>query len=166
RNVAVKRVDSEQKHVLCGGPDFSRETIQHRRRGRIDRRSSPSGCSWRSTRAQSPWQDLVLETKFTMATGNADAARCTGDRHHRQPHELGAAPPRMLVRSLMCTAGEVEVSVELTPRPEYGIVTPMMSVIEGGILVRGGADILLLCCPTRLEVADSSATGRFRMQHG
>jgi len=72
----------------------------------------------------------------------------------------------MLVRSLMCTAGEVEVSVELTPRPEYGIVTPMMSVIEGGILVRGGADILLLCCPTRLEVADSSATGRLRMQHG
>jgi len=64
---------------------------------------------------------LVLETKFTMATGTLMLRDALATGTTDNPHESGAAAPRMLMRSLMCTAGEVEVSVELTPRPEYGL---------------------------------------------
>jgi GH15 family glucan-1,4-alpha-glucosidase len=109
---------------------------------------------------------MVLETTFTTATGALVLrdALATGASH--DPHQLGAAAPRMLVRSLACASGEVEVDVEFAPRPEYGVVMPLMSTVGGGVSVRGGADVLLLCCPVALEVADAEATGRFQMREG
>ncbi|MGH3637005.1 MAG: glycoside hydrolase family 15 protein, partial [Mycobacterium sp.] len=109
---------------------------------------------------------MVLETTFTTASGRLVLRDALATGAASDPHQLGALAPRMLVRSLACTAGEVEVDVEFVPRPEYGVVTPLMSVIDGGLLARGGADVLLLCCPVSLDVADSAATGRFRMHEG
>ncbi len=109
---------------------------------------------------------MVLETTFVTATGTLVLHDALATGAASDPHQLGAAAPRLLVHSLACTAGELEVVVELAPRPEYGVVLPLMSPIEGGIAVRGGADVLLLCCPVALDVVDSAATGRFRMQKG
>lgn len=107
---------------------------------------------------------MVLETTFTTATGTLVLHDALATGAASDPHQLGAYAPRMLVRSLTCTAGEVEVDVAFVPRPEYGVVAPLMSVIDGGILARGGADILLLCCPVPLDVADTKATGRFSLR--
>jgi alpha,alpha-trehalase len=107
---------------------------------------------------------MVLETTFTTATGTLVLQDALATGAASDPHQLGAVAPRMLVRSLACTAGEVEVDVEFVPRPEYGVVTPLVSVIDGGILVRGGADVLLLCSPIPLEIADSDATGLIQLK--
>lgn len=109
---------------------------------------------------------MVLETTFTTAGGTLVLRDALATGAASDPHRLGAAAPRMLVRSLVCTAGEVEVAVEFVPRPEYGVVTPLMSPAEGGVMVRGGADVLRLCCPTPLDVADSAVTGRFLLHEG
>ncbi|ONM49161.1 glycoside hydrolase family 15 [Nocardia donostiensis] len=109
---------------------------------------------------------MVLETTFTTATGTLVLHDALATGASDDPHQLGAAAPRMLVRSLACTAGEVEINVEFTPRPEYGIIMPLMSAVDGAVLVRGGADILLLCCPIPLDIADSDANGRCDMREG
>jgi GH15 family glucan-1,4-alpha-glucosidase len=109
---------------------------------------------------------MVLETMFTTATGTLVLRDALATGPSDDPHQLGAAAPRMLVRCLTCTAGEVDVGVEFMPRPEYGVVAPLMSPVDGGVVARGGADILLLCCSIPLEVADAEATGRFTMREG
>lgn len=109
---------------------------------------------------------MVLETTFTTAGGTLVLRDALATGFTDDPHQLGAAAPRMLVRSLCCAAGEVEVAVEFVPRPEYGVVTPLMSAVDGGVLVRGGADVLRLCCSAPLDVADSAVTGRFLLREG
>lgn len=109
---------------------------------------------------------MVLETTFTTAGGTLVLRDALATGAGNDPHRLGAAAPRMLVRSLVCTAGEVEVAVEFVPRPEYGVVTPLISSADGGVMVRGGADVLRLCCSAPLDVADSAVTGRFLLHEG
>ncbi|OOK80768.1 glycosyl hydrolases 15 family protein [Mycobacterium kansasii] len=111
-------------------------------------------------------QTMVLETTFTTGTGTLVLSDALATGYVDDPHQLGATAPRLLVRSLTCTAGEVEVTVEFSARPEYGVVTPLVSKDDGCILVRGGADVLLLCCPIPLGITDSDASGRFRMHEG
>ena len=41
-------------------------------------------------------------------------------------HALGRDAPHILVRSLTCVAGEVEIEVSFAPRPEYGLVVPVL----------------------------------------
>ncbi len=56
--------------------------------------------------------------------------------------------------------------MEFVPRPEYGLVTPLLSAVPGGVLARGGADVLLLSCPAALEIAGAAATGRLVLDAG
>ena len=90
-----------------------------------------------------------------LATGGVD-----------DPHALGATAPRLLVRAVECTGGEVEMAVEFAPRPEYGLVEPLVTVVEGGVVARGGADVVVLSCPAPLEVTGATASGRLRLAAG
>ena len=58
------------------------------------------------------------------------------------------------------------MAVELAPRPEYGLVEPLVTVVEGGVVARGGADVVVLSCPAALDVADATASGRLRLAAG
>ena len=60
-------------------------------------------------------------------------------------HELGAGAARhpAAPAGLHC-AGEVELEVEYAPRPEYGLIHPLLTPVPGGITARGGADRLFL----------------------
>ena len=53
----------------------------------------------------------------------------------------------MLLRRLVGTDGDVEVEVSYAPRPEYGLIHPILDVIPGGVTARGGAEPLLLSGP-------------------
>jgi hypothetical protein len=50
----------------------------------------------------------------------------------------------MLLRRVACTSGEIEVEVSYAPRPEYGLIHPILVPVPGGLATRGGADRLLL----------------------
>ncbi len=49
---------------------------------------------------------------------------------------------------IRCDDGEVTVDVDYVPRPEYGLVSPLFDAVDGGVRAVGGADSLMLSCPT------------------
>ena len=66
-------------------------------------------------------------------------------------HALGADSPSMLLRRVACTGGEIEVEVSYAPRPEYGLIYPILVPVPGGLAARGGADRLLLSTPASFD---------------
>jgi alpha,alpha-trehalase len=105
-------------------------------------------------------QTLVLETTFTGTSGTVVLTDLLAMGPDNGGHGLGRGVPHLLVRQVSCTAGEVDLEVSYEPRPEYGLVVPLLSTVEGGVTARGGADWLVLTSPLRLEIAESKAYGR------
>jgi GH15 family glucan-1,4-alpha-glucosidase len=109
---------------------------------------------------------LVLETTFRTPTGTlvlTDALAMVPDN---LGHALGKGAPRLLIRSAACTDGAVEMEVSYAPRPEYGLLRPLLSVVDGGITARGGAEWLVLSTPVACAVAASTATARITLTAG
>ena len=105
-------------------------------------------------------QTMVLETTFRTATGTAVLTDALAVGRNERGHDLGAGSPGVLLRRLECTDGEIEVEVSYAPRPEYGLIHPILEVIPGGVTARGGADRLLLSGPADLRADEATATGR------
>lgn len=51
------------------------------------------------------------------------------------------------------------------PRPEYGLIAPLLRGVDGGLLARGGADVLTLSSPVPFgtETETDGATARLRL---
>ena len=47
-------------------------------------------------------------------------------------HELGAGAIGALLRRVTGVEGEVELELEFAPRPEYGLIQPVLEVVDGG----------------------------------
>ena len=97
-------------------------------------------------------QTMVLETTFTTAGGTAVLTDALALGRNERGHDLGAGSPGMLLRRLACTGGEIEAEVSYAPRPEYGLIHPILVPVPGGLAARGGADRLLLSTPVSLDV--------------
>ena len=92
-------------------------------------------------------RSLALETTFHTADGELVLTDALGLGPDNGGHRLGTDVPHVLVRRLACTAGEVDVAVDYRPRPEYGLIVPLLSRVDGGVAARGGADWLVLTLP-------------------
>jgi alpha,alpha-trehalase len=111
-------------------------------------------------------QTLVLETTFTTAGGTAVLTDAMAVGRNERGHQLGVGSPGMLLRRLACASGEIEAEVVYAPRPEYGLVHPILIPVPGGLLARGGADRLMLSTPVSLDADGDTATARFRLAAG
>ncbi len=111
-------------------------------------------------------QTMALETTFRSGSGTAVLHDALAVGRNERGHELGAGSPGVLLRRLTCTDGQVEVEVEYAPRPEYGLVHPLLEPVEGGLAARGGADRLVLSAPVDLRVDGATATGRLTLRAG
>jgi GH15 family glucan-1,4-alpha-glucosidase len=109
---------------------------------------------------------LVLETTFTTGSGTVVLTDLMAMGEDNDGHQLGTKVPHLLVRRVACTAGAVEVEVDYRPRPEYGLVVPLLAAVPGGVTARGGAEWLVLSAPVALDLADGRATGRVRLSEG
>jgi alpha,alpha-trehalase len=109
---------------------------------------------------------MVLETTFETATGTVVLTDCLAVGRNEVGHELGGGSPRVLVRVARCTRGEVRLVVEYEPRPEFGLIRPLMFVENDHVVTRGGADRLILSTPVPMEVEGSRATARLTMHEG
>jgi GH15 family glucan-1,4-alpha-glucosidase len=118
---------------------------------------SPTGA-WSSTRRYVD-QTLVLETTFRTQTGVLVLTDLLALGPDNGGHRLGTDVPHLLVRRLECTAGRVEVRVDYRPRPEYGLVVPLLMAVEGGVTARGGAEWPVLTTPIGLRLSDGRGTG-------
>jgi GH15 family glucan-1,4-alpha-glucosidase len=111
-------------------------------------------------------QTMLLETTFATPSGTAVLVDALAVGAKDRGHHLGAGSPGALLRTVACTAGSVELAVEYAPRPEYGIIRPLLTAVDGGVGARGGADLLRLSTPVPLEIRGSTATGRLRLGAG
>ena len=111
-------------------------------------------------------RSMVLETRFRTLTGAVELVDAMAMGEGTREHELGHESPHVLIRGLTCTEGEAEVDVEFSPRPEYGLIFPILTAADGVVTARGGADVLTLECPVELELRESTVRGRISMKTG
>ena len=102
---------------------------------------------------------MVLETTYNTPTGTAVVVDALATGLGNRGHALGRGSPHLLLRQVTCTDGEIEMHVEYVPRPEYGLVHPLLDAVDGGLVATGGADVLVLSSPLPLDVGSSSASG-------
>jgi GH15 family glucan-1,4-alpha-glucosidase len=109
---------------------------------------------------------LVLRTTFRTPTGTVTVTDALALDPGDQGHALGRRVPHLLIRSVAGVAGTTELAFGYRPRPEYGLLRPLLSHVDGGVTARGGAEWLVLTSPVRLELAGSAATARFTVRAG
>jgi GH15 family glucan-1,4-alpha-glucosidase len=109
---------------------------------------------------------LVLETAHHTSDGAVTVTDALAVGAGDRGHALGAGSSGALLRQVTCTRGSVDVDVEFAPRPEYGSIHPLLREVAGGLLARGGADVLALSNPVPFEVDGPTARARLTMSAG
>ncbi|MFJ5033912.1 glycoside hydrolase family 15 protein [Streptomyces sp. NPDC088560] len=109
---------------------------------------------------------LVLETVFRTTGGTAVLRDALALGRRERGHALGTASPGMLLRQITCTEGRVDIEIAYAPRPEFGLVHPLLSAVPGGLAAYGGAHVLLLSSPVDLRMSGSTAHGRIPLSAG
>lgn len=109
---------------------------------------------------------MVLETTFRTPTGVVRITDALAIGEDERGHQLGRHSPHLLIRSVRCDEGSVELDFSYAPRPEYGLVFPFLAAVEGGVATRGGADVLMLSSSIDLTLEGSDARSRFKLSTG
>jgi GH15 family glucan-1,4-alpha-glucosidase len=109
---------------------------------------------------------MALETTYRTTSGTAVVVDALAMGEGNRGHDLGRDAPHLLLRQVTCSVGEVAIEVEYVPRPEYGLVFPLLDAVDGGVTAIGGADVLILSCPVPLAIDRSSASGRVVLRQG
>src|SRR5436190_12614935 len=109
---------------------------------------------------------MVLETTFGTDGGVAVLTDAMALDPTEDGHDLGAGAPRTMLRWIECTQGDVEVEVEFAPRPEYGLISPLVTATERGIETRGGALRSLLSTDRSATIEGSTARLSFTLREG
>ncbi len=84
----------------------------------------------------------------------------------QEGHELGLDAPNELLRSVEGISGEVELQLELAPRPEYGLVRPLFRKIEGGGRTFGGPNQVVVLAGVPVEVDGGTMHASFTVAEG
>ena len=108
----------------------------------------------------------MLETTFTTATGVMVLTDLLALGPDNGGHRLGTNVPHLLIRRIACPSGSVEVDISYAPRPEYGLVVPLLTSVDGGITARGGAEWLVLTAPPDLHLDRGTAHGQLTLSAG
>ena len=120
----------------------------------------PSG-PYSSTRRYLPGT-LVLETTFTTETGKVTLTDAMAFADGERGHDVGLDAPHELLRSVKGLSGRVKLRMELAPRPEYGLVKPLMRLDDAGrARTFGGSGRVALRSGVALTMADSTIRATF-----
>ncbi len=109
---------------------------------------------------------MVLESVYTTPGGSVTVTDAMAMGAGTRGHEHGDAAPGVLLREVRCTSGAVELESEFAPRPEYGLIRPLLQHADHGVTVRGGADVLAFTTPVRHDLDGSSAHAAFTLRAG
>jgi len=99
---------------------------------------------------------MILETKFTTDTGSVRLI------DFMPPHE----PQPNVVRIVEGIAGEVEMTMQLIIRFDYGWIVPWVRRRQGRLQAVGGPDALVLDTPVELKGEDLTTSATFRVRQG
>ena len=124
----------------------------------------PTG-SYRSERRYVPGT-LVIETSFATDTGSVKLVDAMVFADGQRHHDLGRDAPHLLLRLVEGLAGEVELQMQLAPRPEYGLVTPLFRKTAGGGRTFGGPNQVVVTAGVATAIEDSTMHATFTVSHG
>jgi hypothetical protein len=111
-------------------------------------------------------RSLVLETRFYCAGGVAVLRDALATGTEDQVQALGRGAPHLLLRELRCLEGEVEIDLSYRPRPEYGLIRPVLEPAPDGIITRGGARLLRLSGDAAWSLSDCAAEAVVPLRRG
>jgi hypothetical protein len=109
---------------------------------------------------------LALQTDHDTGTGILRVTDALAFAPGARGHEIGHGSPDALLRVAEALNGDVEVEVELVPRPEYGMAVPRLVREAGQIVSVGGPVRLFLADGGTLEPDGGSARARFTLRAG
>jgi GH15 family glucan-1,4-alpha-glucosidase len=108
---------------------------------------------------------LVVETTFTTAGGTVRLRDAMASAEGQRGHDLGFDAPHELLREVDGVAGRVELLMELAPRPEYGLVKPLVRLEDGGARTFGSGRVgVTSSVPLTLE--DATLRAAFAVEAG
>jgi GH15 family glucan-1,4-alpha-glucosidase len=116
--LCLPRYDSDAVFARLLDPDAGHWSIRPSRPYRVERRYLAG--------------TLVVETTFTTDTGQVRLTDAMAFAMGQRGHDLGYDAPHELIRSVEGVAGEVELDLELAPRPQYGLIKPLVRLEDGG----------------------------------
>ena len=107
---------------------------------------------------------LVLETTFETNQGTCRLTDAMAFAKGKRGHELGEDSPAVLLRSVECLKGSVELRLHFAPKPEFGPIEPLLVEGQGGIFGRGGASVLFLSITTPYVFRDGYVESTFTLR--
>ena len=108
---------------------------------------------------------LAIETTFTTDSGVVRLRDAMAFAEGQRGHDLGYDAPHELLRGVEGVAGEVELVLELAPRPEYGLIMPLIRLRADGARTFGSGRIAVRSS-VPLQVADSTMRAAFTVAQG
>jgi alpha,alpha-trehalase len=124
----------------------------------------PTGA-YRSDRRYLPGT-LVIETTFATEFGTVKLTDAMAFAEGQRHHELGFGAPHLILRLVEGILGDVELSFELAPRPEYGLVKPLFRASESGGRTFGGPNQVVVSSGVPTAIEDSTMVATFKVSAG
>jgi GH15 family glucan-1,4-alpha-glucosidase len=149
--LCLPRYDSDAIFARLLDPDAGHWTIRPAGPYRAERRYLPG--------------TLIVETTFTTDTGTVTLTDAMAFAEGQRGHDLGFDAPHELLRSVEGVSGEVDMRLELAPRPQYGLVKPLIRLEDGGARTFGPGRISVRSAAP-LEVQDSTIRATFTVAEG
>jgi GH15 family glucan-1,4-alpha-glucosidase len=123
----------------------------------------PAGA-YRSERRYVPGT-LVVETTVTTDTGTARVRDAMAFAPGQRGHALGHDAPHEVLRSVEGVSGRVAFDMELAPRPEYGLIRPLVRLENGGARTFGSGRVAVTAS-VPLDLEDSTLRTSFVVEAG
>src|SRR5919202_1718317 len=123
----------------------------------------PAG-DFEATRGYVPGS-LAVETTFTTSSGTVRLTDVMAAAQGQRGHDLGFDAPHELLRWVEGVSGEVDMVLELAPRPEYGLILPLIRLEDGGARTFGSGRVSVRSA-VPLELADATLSAAFTVRPG
>jgi alpha,alpha-trehalase len=109
---------------------------------------------------------LVIETTFTTATGSVRLIDAMAFAPGQRGHDLGRNAPHEVLRLVEGVSGNVELQMELAPRPEYGLVRPLFRMEDDGGRTFGGPNQIAISSGVPAFIEDATMHATFTVSEG
>lgn len=109
---------------------------------------------------------LVHETTFHTDGGTVRLIDALAFAEGQRGHELGLKAPHELLRAVVGVSGSVEMTMELAPRPEYGLVRPLFRETDDGGITFGGPNRIAVRAGVPTTIADATMRAEFTVAEG
>src|SRR3954471_19425245 len=145
--LCLPRYDSPALFARLLGPDAGHWSIRPAGAYEVERRYLPG--------------TLAVETTFTTEMGRVRLTDALAFAAGQRGHDLGHDVPHELLRSVEVVEGRVDMVMELAPRPEYGLVKPLLRRTDDGVRSFGGPNQFGMRASVPVDIDGASAYATF-----